>query len=591
MRTRQLFSAFVAGAFSLCFAMSAHAQNPMQHITDPSNASLDYMIPTDQYLLSGTIQPPTIGGMSNVASFGFLPRIQLQVLNNGALNTALYKTYCTAAEVNAVLKQECSTLSVAFYQADAKQTADGGYILCGYVVRTSEYTSCPGNDYINPYLIKTNAAGVVTWYMRYNSGWDNRTRFNSVIEDPLTGNFVVCGVTTPALGILPTAFVMGTNPMGNVLWAHNIMTTKYGDPTTPQTSEYTEITTYTDLMGNQRLALTGTVGYGFYYGYGINTGGGLLTVLDGTGLVFTNVYITQDPYNQFMQLKGINDAHDGDVVLTGFSGGNNCGAHNGFNLLIMKINPMTLATAFMKVYQTNPANMFDVSFGNSITVSTGVAANTIAITGNENTGVGSDFAIFAITNYAGGLIRYTQHTPANAVDGKAIVYNTAHNYYAYSGNWGSGTFITHDKYGYACEPNVYPPDIDLPHDIVANYYVDPPVNEIPDNLIDFNMTSPEGLACGVYKPAPATPATAAVSVKGLTLTPNPTEDYINVQLPDALKSATVKVYDMTGRLVATQVADAAKAELRIDVAKLANGMYMVTAEDKGVKEHSTFVKQ
>ncbi len=588
MKTRQLYSALVTGAFSLCFAMQAQAQDPLVHITGPANASLDYMTPTNEYVLSGVVSPTTVGGWSNVASFGFLPRIQLQVLDNPMLNSMWYKTYCTAQELMDVQEGRCSALSVAFYQSDAKQTSDHGFILCGYVVRDAEYTSCPGPGYINPYLIKTDAMGNVMWYKRYNSGYDNRTRFYSVVENYLpAGGFIVCGETTPGFGIMPTGFMMGTTPAGNVMWANNTMTTRWGDPTTPETCTYTEVTPFTDMGGNKYFVLTGPVGYGFYYGYGINTGGGLLTVIQPNGAIVNNVFLTEDPYNRFMQLRGVNDAHDGDVVLTGFEGINHCGTHGGFNMLIMKVNPLTLVTKFMESFETNPTDMYDQSFGNSITVNT--AHNVISVAGYQNSG--GNFALYVETDYTGTLLRYAPHNPADAYEGRAVVYNTIKKHTAYSGVGGPGTFVVKDKYGVGCIPDVTPIVDSWVNDVVYNSTTPPAVMEISEALMAMPMPNTQALACGTWKPGKSTPEKQIIAVANMAVLPNPAENYIDVQLPDQLKNGTVKIYDMTGRLISSAKAGDAASTVHVNINTLATGVYMVTAENNGVKQHSTFVKQ
>lgn len=592
MKSRSMLSAIITGAFGLCIATTANAQDALLHITDPVNKSLDYIAPTDDYLLSGRVSPTTIAGMSNASPFGFLPRIQLQVVNNGTMSTSLYATYCTAAEVMAVQDMSCTSLSTGFYQSDAKRTSDGGYILCGYVVRDFEYTSCPGPTYCNPYLLKTDAAGNVMWFRKYNSGYDNRTRFYSVVEDPATNRYIVCGETTPGLGILPTAFVMGTDAAGVMAWARAVTTHKYGDPSTTQTSTYTEITPYTDKQGRKYFALTGTVGYGSYFGYGINTGGGLLTVLDGNGLLVRNYYLSEDGYGRFMQLKGINDAKDGDVVLTGFSGANTCGAHDGFNLLIMKMNPMTNSMSFMKVYQTNPSYMYDISYGNSITVNNDPANGVISVVGYQNSGVygSSDYGIYVETDYNGSLLRYTPHSYLNAVSGEAVVYNSTNGYTGYSGPYPTGTFLTKDNFGYACDGDEPAFEADLDYDTVRNIFSAPSVITMSEPLMMFPLPVNENIACGYAKPGRTASAAEVVAGGKLTISPNPAEKYIDVQLSNTKGSSTVKVYDMTGRQVLAQETGASGA-VRLNVADLANGVYMLTAGNGGATEHATFVKQ
>ncbi|HOY71744.1 MAG TPA: T9SS type A sorting domain-containing protein, partial [Tenuifilaceae bacterium] len=73
------------------------------------------------------------------------------------------------------------------------------------------------------------------------------------------------------------------------------------------------------------------------------------------------------------------------------------------------------------------------------------------------------------------------------------------------------------------------------------------------------------------------------------LYPNPASDYINISLTGASSEVTVRIFDVRGSMVKSQVLNA--SENRIDVSTLAKGIYMVSVGEG--KEISTkrFIKQ
>ncbi len=100
------------------------------------------------------------------------------------------------------------------------------------------------------------------------------------------------------------------------------------------------------------------------------------------------------------------------------------------------------------------------------------------------------------------------------------------------------------------------------------------------------------VASGSGSPAFDTPIsdlTENDGVKIFNLYPNPASDYINISLTGASSEVTVRIFDVRGSMVKSQVLNA--SENRIDVSTLAKGIYMVSVGEG--KEISTkrFIKQ
>ncbi len=61
--------------------------------------------------------------------------------------------------------------------------------------------------------------------------------------------------------------------------------------------------------------------------------------------------------------------------------------------------------------------------------------------------------------------------------------------------------------------------------------------------------------------------------------PNPTTDVVNVQLPTGTNSATAKVFDTSGRLIATQ--EISNPREQINISTLASGIYVLRISSEG----------
>jgi hypothetical protein len=100
---------------------------------------------------------------------------------------------------------------------DIIQTADGGYAFCGY---TNSGTGAQG---FNSFLVKTDANGNVLWDMKYGgNGYDDA---NSLKEILPSGDFIMAGQSTTTGGLgLGDIWLVRTNSSGVQSWTQNIGT-------------------------------------------------------------------------------------------------------------------------------------------------------------------------------------------------------------------------------------------------------------------------------------------------------------------------------------------------------------------------------
>ena len=91
-----------------------------------------------------------------------------------------------------------------------KQTADGGYIITGYV---SNYGA--GND--DYYLLKTDASGNIQWSKTYGGGGNDDAACVALTGD---GGYIVCGTTT-SFGdtTMGNIYVVKTDATGTLQWS------------------------------------------------------------------------------------------------------------------------------------------------------------------------------------------------------------------------------------------------------------------------------------------------------------------------------------------------------------------------------------
>lgn len=73
----------------------------------------------------------------------------------------------------------------------------------------------------------------------------------------------------------------------------------------------------------------------------------------------------------------------------------------------------------------------------------------------------------------------------------------------------------------------------------------------------------------------------AAPVEKMRVFPNPATDFVHIELPGGLREPLVRVFDWQGREVLRQPADGTLASVRLDVAGLAAGVYVVAVSEKG----------
>lgn len=539
--------------------------NYIQHFNDVDNRSIDYA-PSNEYVLLGEAYPATIGGMSNVSlSLGFaLNRIQLQVIDANTMNTSIQKTYCTQDEVNAV-PENCPALSVIFFPQEAKRTQDGGYIICGYVRRDGETSTCmPGVKYANPFLLKVDMTGAVQWYKRY----DQDIWFYSVIEDPATGNFIVAGESD--MYNQGFAFMMGTNSTGTPLWANEVASTIPQFPTLGTYNQYLKVAKYEN---------SGSTYYAFIGSSSITGPSNfLLALTDAAGTIYTNTALsTYGSGQRVINGRDIHDAYDNDVVIVGEG--------YGWGVVLLKIDPLTLSTNFMNQYDLSNGND-NLSFGITMAASGG----DIYMTGEE---YGAGAYYFKVDN-TGNILTYQTFNNGDARRGLDVIYNTSLGYAVASGNADpvSTTFATIDKYTNYCatDNTALMSATSLTPSTVAASITSRNVQAITDYAVDFDLMPNEGPVCGGSLKQGTAGVETLASSKMLIIAPNPANDQLNVQVPALFYGGNLKIVDILGKEVFMQQLDRS-TEVHIDISYLHPGVYNLVATNNGVVQQTRFVKQ
>lgn len=78
-------------------------------------------------------------------------------------------------------------------------------------------------------------------------------------------------------------------------------------------------------------------------------------------------------------------------------------------------------------------------------------------------------------------------------------------------------------------------------------------------------------------------STARLKAQDLKLYPNPTSDFVHIELPESLSANTVAhIHDISGKLVYSRVLNSSpESTLRLDLHSLSNGLYIITLEGNG----------
>lgn len=550
---------------------AGYAQNLNKHIDNAENVSIDYLV-SNEYILGGNTRPDKVGGMNNTGPVaGNLQRIQLQKLDKN-LNTLWAKTYAIADEVATVKQGLCQSLSNWFTVGDVKQTKDEGYIICGSVRRDPETSGCGYlSSYDHLFMLKTDKNGKVQWFKRY----DRYGMLNSVVETP-KGDFIACGRQGGAG--MGTGLILYTDGGGNLQWSKEAVTFAYWDHSSPSNgSEYYEVINFKD-----NFALVGIDNY-----FGTIWAGTLITLVNSSGSVLQNAVIDNQNYHYVLSARGVEDAQDGELVITGMAG---TPCQTGAQVFILKIEPYSMGVNFLRVYSNN--NYGDASMGTSITVEPGKRICVTGIDWSTNGGGG----LYLETDYSGNLNRYTPFNAKEATWGKGIVFNTADGIPAFSGYYSPNmlsTFVIKNDQNKDCTDDVYMPDYTTPYEVYDAKDKDPGVKDIKDAAYDYDWDPKEGIACGKSVVAKKEGATSVKDIAGgaFMLAPNPANNYIDIACAAAFTGGTVTVHDVTGRVV-LHVTVQAGPSIHINTSALQPGMYMLQVQQAdGHNYRGNFIKE
>ncbi|WP_118976044.1 T9SS type A sorting domain-containing protein [Taibaiella koreensis] len=558
----------------LLSVMSGNAQNLMRHFYN-STSVIRYEPAINQYILSGNIAPPLLSGMDNSGPGGPLSRIQLQLLDD-QLNTLWLKTYATQTEVSHAMSVQgsCRKLTNAFYTAGAIRTADGGYLICGTSVQSSEISGCTGIPYYSqPFLLKTNSTGAVIWYKRY----DVEGGFSAMVEDRATGRLIACGSMN---GFYSDGLIVCTDAGGNVLWSRgDKVTDPY--PGANLSTSYARIIPFTTASGQFCYALAGNADQ---KGMGID-GGILITLVDANGAFYHDAMLHQGAFHMFPNCFDVADAGGGKLVLTGSSidasGGFPCGSDLNSALIMVKLDPMTFVVDFFKQYNKIAGTY---SYGQGLNVWRRGPLTRYCISGSN-----SGTAIYLETDDNGNLLRYTPHNPSDASKGGLMTINTLGNYPVYSGSYPGGTYVVRNNYGFDCAGDVMVsvanlPSVNAPSD---HYIISVPA--IEEVMLSYSFPYSESNACGVLKPAP-TDIAMLPGEQAVSLFPNPAQSALHIQTGNDYMPAEAAVYDLTGREVLRQAVSGTSFSL--PVASLLPGVYGIRITDRNGKvQLARFVKE
>lgn len=579
------WKAMLAGAAMslLLLPLCSHAQpNMVMHYDDPGIRTIDYIqgMPWgDGYLLGGTIHPTNVAGYNNILTpWGNLGRIRLQVTDQD-LNTQGFMTYVEDDELILMGTSGCGTLNLDFTATDSKQTIDGGAIVCGRVRRNNgEMFGCGGPQIDDPYLLKVRIDGSVEWYKRY----DQAANFRSVVQDPATKNFIVCG------NYKDDALIMGVDDQGNFQWATN----------NPPNSGQNPPATFSEVAPFVSNGIT----YYAAVGYEGGEKNMLITVIDANGTHLQDAHLSLG--GEYLAAWGVHDANDGqNIVITGLASNTNY-AYWARMAIVMKIDPIGLSLSYAKGYgyyltNTPPAyDHFTTSRGFSI-IHGSNAPDNIAVVGHSiitdwrsSSSFWNPYALYLEVDDNGNLVRYTHLDPDVAYSGLGIVNNLNTNYPAFAGFVANipKSFAIRNNYGVDCGTDM-PADVyEINPDITPTQFQNLNITSTDYSIREYPVPISDILACGTPKPGqPTNASTIANTQSAIILSPNPANSILDITATNVeLKKITV--YDITGRVVMTQEAIGLKTKL--DVSQLAAGTYILLAEDKnGKTDRQNFVKE
>lgn len=572
----------------LAFSTS-RAQSPTQLYDDIEPYALDYMSSGNQYMLLGQTKPATVAGYSNANTIGgYNARLHLQIVDPANLNTLSSSTYVMQAEIDGIDNHICTDLSVAFYAEDAKETSSGDFVICGKIISDNETGNCNTPAYHDPFIMKVDAAGSVLWFKWYSeSNFGADFEFRSIVEDPGTGNIIVCGgyYYTSLSG---RALAMGVDMNGKVLWHHTIDVPLWSDPARNTPTVYNEVTPYTSLGGSQYYVLTGSS-----FSYLPSEGGVIITTVDANGNIINTGVITSAAYQHSLEAQAVEDAIDGDVVITGSVLEY---AADEWYPYVLKIDPLTLTVTFLKKYPITGRIELPYSID---TRGTGFfTEDFIYVTGDDRVVSGSSLmargAFYMKLDMAGNFLRYDLNTHINAEYGIAIINDPINDYPVYSCyNKSVNTALITDKYANNfCASSVSITPVNLqydPHTSIPAMPLD--IYGTSEVVVDDAPVTNESLICGMHKPGRSTGVNSIEGDEPLVISPNPAHGFIDIQLPDSFKGSSLNITDVTGKIVQNNTISKGKKVSRIDISNLAPGMYIMTIEGQNTMKTTHFIKK
>jgi len=79
----------------------------------------------------------------------------------------------------------------------------------------------------------------------------------------------------------------------------------------------------------------------------------------------------------------------------------------------------------------------------------------------------------------------------------------------------------------------------------------------------------------------------------ITVYPNPTDQFLNVQLPEGIidSDTTIELYDISGRLIGKPEATISEQTMQMNVVGLSNGVYLIKVNNRDQQWAQLFIKK
>jgi hypothetical protein len=240
----------------------------------------------------------------------------------------------------------------------------------------------------------------------------------------------------------------------------------------------------------------------------------------------------------------------------------------------------------MKVYETGLSTY-------ALGIATYAAGGHISVTGGNSNAIYSQ-GNFLETDVFGNLVRFNSLDSGYTDGGRAIVYNTTAGYAVYGGSnmiWTTvhGYLAKNNTSNNSCASSYTPTEADIAPEIVNNNALPEQVNETPEIIMAYSVTTSEALMCGVAQKR--VPAEVELSQNDkITVYPNPTNDLINVVVPKEMTSGNIEVLDLIGRTVYSGEFSNVDQVRNINISALSPGSYLIIVKKDHVKYNEVFNK-